>query len=111
MTRLELLDTVIDAYVYADAAVGIYGPGLAAALGLAIAWRILRRGAGYIRYRRSLPARRAALAAERQHTAQQWQQRARQTAPRIADWPGTDQQALDTCNGIWNASTREETEK
>ncbi|WHM30279.1 hypothetical protein OH540_09610 [Streptomyces sp. BPPL-273] len=65
--------------------------------------------AGYIRYRRSLPARRAALAAERQHTAQQWQQRARKTAPRITTRPGTNQDALDTCNGIWNASTREET--
>lgn len=108
MTRLELLDTIIDAYVYVDAAVGIYGPGLAAALGLAIAWRTLRRSAGYVRYRRSQPARRAALAAERQHTAQQWRQRARETAPRIADRPGTNQQALDTCNAIWNASTREE---
>ncbi|MFC8065434.1 hypothetical protein [Streptomyces sp. NPDC057293] len=109
MTRLELLDTIIDAYVYADAAVGIYGPGLAAAVGLAIAWRILHRGAGYIRYRRSLPERRAALAAERQHTAQQWRQRARETTPRITDRPGTNQDALDTCNSIWNASTREET--
>ncbi|WP_416477070.1 hypothetical protein [Streptomyces sp. LKA04] len=68
-----------------------------------------RRLTSYIRYRRSLPERRAALAAERQHAADQWRQRAREAAPHIADRPGTDRQALDTCNGIWNASPREET--
>nr|WTC12482.1 hypothetical protein OHA15_33585 [Streptomyces anthocyanicus] len=46
------LDTVLNAYVWADAQRAVYGPGLAAAAGLWVACRTvraLRRAAGRIR--------------------------------------------------------------
>ncbi|MGX1220400.1 hypothetical protein [Streptomyces ambofaciens] len=48
----DQLDTVINAYVWVDTQAAVYGPGLAAAAGLWVAYRTvraLRRAAGRVR--------------------------------------------------------------
>ena len=50
----EQLDTAINAYVAVDAAVSVYGPGLAVAAGAWITWRTSRRIATRLHRRREL---------------------------------------------------------
>ena len=60
---LEQLDTAINAWVWIDHRITVYGPGIALTASLWAAYRTARGTAAYIRYRRQVAARRRALAA------------------------------------------------
>lgn len=105
----ELLDALINAYVWIDAKVDTYGPGLFAATIAWVGWWALCRAADHRARRRWNAAGRRQLADERQQMASL--RAAIEAAPLIPTQPGHDQHALDTCNAIWNAEAREETDQ
>ncbi|WP_109030079.1 hypothetical protein [Streptomyces rubrogriseus] len=83
------LDTVINAYVWFDAQLATFGPGVILAVGVRLVWRGTWRALDRI-------------AAARETVTRIRTQAAPDTRP------GTDQNALHTCTAIWNTSTREE---
>ncbi|CAL9646823.1 hypothetical protein [Streptomyces sp. enrichment culture] len=83
------LDTVINAYMWIDAQLATYGPGLILAVGVRLVWR------GTWRTLDRLAAARETVTHSQTH------------GPRDTQ-PGTNQDALHTCTAIWNTSTRKE---
>ncbi|WP_406227437.1 hypothetical protein [Streptomyces anthocyanicus] len=83
------LDTVINAYVWADTQIATFGPGVI----LAVAFRLVWRGTW-----RALDR----IAAARETVTRSRNQATPDTQP------GTDQNALHTCTAIWNTSHRKE---
>jgi hypothetical protein len=102
----EQLDMAINAWVWVDIKIGVYGPGLALAAGLWAAARATRGAVDHIAYRRNVAARRRTLATERrQMTAAS---HAIDTAPLIPTQPGSDDDLLVACWNAWKAQPREE---
>lgn len=104
----ETIDGLLTAGFWLIDVVDTYGPGLAAAAIAWAGWWALCRAADHRDRRRWNAAGREA-ADERQEMARLTA--AIEAAPLIPTQPGHDQNALDTCNAIWNAEAREETDQ
>ncbi|MFI8872406.1 hypothetical protein [Streptomyces sp. NPDC055243] len=97
--------TVIDAAYWGHRATTTFGPGLAVAAAIWLLSRaidpLVGRLVDHAVHRRTVAARRRALAAERREAAQ------RRGELRAETRAGHDQNALDTCNAIYQLPARE----
>jgi hypothetical protein len=106
----ETIDGFVNAGLWLTDTVDTYGPGLTAAAIAWAGWWARCRAADWRAERREIAVRRRQLADERQQMAHL--RNAIDNAPLIPTQPGHDQQALNTCNAIWNATeAREETDQ
>lgn len=102
----DVVNALINAYAWADPHIATYGPGVVFVAVFALAWRALNRASRYVdrmRYRTALGHQ---LAAERREMTEL--SAALDEAPLIPTRHGHDQHALDTCQAIWDADSREE---
>jgi hypothetical protein len=102
----ETIDGFVNAGLWLTDTVDTYGPGLTAAAIAWAGWWMHCRVVDYQARRREIAARRRQLADERQQMAHL--RDAIDNAPLIPTQPGHDQQALDTCNAIYNLPARKE---
>lgn len=108
-TSPEVIDGLINAWLTLSPHIDTYGPGVLFVVTVVVTWRALNRAARYVERTRQRAAAGQQLAAERQQLADL--SAALDEAPLIPTRPGCDTDALDTCNAIWNADSRKETDQ
>lgn len=106
-TNPEVINGLINAGAWLDMHIAAYGPGVAFAATVAIAWQALKRANHLVDELLRQAARRGQIRDEQQQMADL--STAIDQAPLIPTQHGHDRQALDACQAMWNADSRKET--